>query len=248
MFTKLILPLAWLTLILSACGQQATPPPPTVDPLIVDSAPKPVDLQTDDDVAIKATYYPPANPQAKSPAILLVHMLDSNKEAWQGFATAAQELGYAVMAIDLRGHGQSEGSQLYDLMDNDVDAALVWLMSRPEITADRIGIAGASIGANLALRGGSRHEQIKAVVMLSPGLDYQGVTALDALARYGRRAVLIVAAERDAYAADSARTLNTQALGQHQLQIYPGSDHGTNIFQAQAGLQPMMLAWFASTL
>lgn len=84
--------------------------------------------------------------------------------------------------------------------------------------------------------------------MLSPGLDYQGLTTLEALATYGRRPVMIVATERDVYAADSARTLNTQALGQHKLQIYPGSDHGTNIFQAQVGLEPMMLAWFASTL
>ena len=119
---------------------------------------------------------------------------------------------------------------------------------RQEIDGDRIGIAGASIGANLALRGGSRYEQVKSVVMLSPGLDYRGITTLDALTRYGQRAVMIVATERDTYSADSARTLNSQALGQHQLQIYPGSDHGTNIFQAQAGLQPMMLAWFKTTL
>jgi hypothetical protein len=59
---------------------------------------------------------------------------------------------------------------------------------------------------------------------------------------------MIVAADNDTYAADSARTLNSQALGQHQLQIYPGKDHGTDIYQAQAGLKPMMLAWFGSTL
>jgi dienelactone hydrolase len=133
-------------------------------------------------------------------------------------------------------------------MDRDVTAALTWLFGRPEINRERIGIAGASIGANLALRGGANHPEVKSVAMLSPGLDYRNVTTLDALATYDRRAVIIIATERDVYSADSANTLNSQALGEHRLQIYPGVEHGTDIFQAQAGLQPMLLAWFQSTL
>jgi pimeloyl-ACP methyl ester carboxylesterase len=175
-------------------------------------------------------------------------MLNSNKEAWQGFATAAQEAGYAIVALDLRGHGESSGSQNFEAMDQDVEAALAWMLNRMEIAPDRIGLAGASIGANLALRAAGRHPEIKSAALLSPGLDYRGIMALEGLAAYGQRPVIIVAAERDTYAADSARTINSQALGQHQLQIYPGSDHGTDIFRAQAGLQPMLLAWFGSTL
>ena len=133
-------------------------------------------------------------------------------------------------------------------MDNDLDTALFWLIARPETDGERIGIAGASIGANLAIRGGSRYPQVKSVVMLSPALDYRGITSAEALSNYGQRATMIVATEKDTLSADPARTLNSRALGQHQLQIYPGSDHGTNIFKAQAGLKPMMLAWFKSTL
>ena len=77
---------------------------------------------------------------------------------------------------------------------------------------------------------------------------YRGVTTLEALKLYEQRPILIVAAEKDTYAADSSRTLNSQALGQHRLQIYPNADHGTDILIAQAGLQPMMLSWFGTTL
>lgn len=239
-----------LALGLVACGQTTeASPTPTPDPLLADTTPKPVEFNTEDGITIKGTYYPSETIKTGAPALLLVHMLNSNKEAWQGFATASQKAGYGVLAIDLRGHGESGGRKFeYGNMENDLDAALSWLTSRPELNKDRIGIAGASIGGNLALRTASRYAKVKSVVMLSPGLDYRGVTTLDALAQYGQRPVMIVAAENDTYAADSARTLNSQALGQHQLQIYPGSDHGTNLFQAQAGLQPMMLAWFASTL
>ena len=215
-------------------------------PLLADTTPKPIDIKTVDEIDLKGTYYPSSNPDA--PGILLVHMLNSNKEAWQSFALAAQEAGYAVLAIDLRGHGESKGHHNYDLMDTDIDAALNWMLNRPEISDTRLGIAGAGLGANLALRGASRYPQVKSVVLLSPGLSYQDVTTTEALSQYGQRAVMIVAADKNAYAADSARTLNSQALGQHQLQIYPGEDQGTDIYQAQAGLKPMMLAWFGSTL
>ncbi len=234
--------------MLSACAQQAEILPiATTDPLLVDATAKPILLTTQDNVQIAGFYYPPPN-KSGVPAILLLHMYGQNKESWPSFAKAAQESGYAVLAIDLRGHGDSGGGQNFELMDNDVNAALSWLLNRPEVNGERIGIVGASIGANLALRGGSSHPQVKSLVLLSPGLSYRGLTTLDALATYGQRPIMLVAAEGDAYSADSARKLNSQALGQHQLKIYPNNQHGTAIFEAQVGLEPMILAWFASTL
>ncbi len=250
MLPKISVLFALLMWVLAACTQATQPPPtPTVDPLLADDTPKAVEFNTQDGVAIRGVYYPSITIKTAAPALLLVHMLNSNKESWQNFAAAAQQAGYAVLAIDLRGHGQSDGRNFdFSLMDNDLDAAINWLSARPELNQNRLGLIGASIGANLALRAGSRYAQVKTVVLLSPGLDYRGVTSLEALGKYGQRPVMLVAAEKDTAATDSARTLNSRALGQHQLQIYPGSDHGTAIFQAQAGLQPMLLAWLASTI
>jgi len=248
MKNRLVIFWVLIMLFVPACAEQPTPPPPTVDPLVSDSTPKPVNLTTEDSLALKATYYPPTNLQLKAPVLLLVHMVNSSREAWQGFALTAQREGYAVLTIDLRGHGESDGSPFFEQMDQDLDAAIQWLRNRPEVDSERIGLAGASLGANLALRAGSRFDQVKSVAMLSPGLEYRGVTTIEALQGYGQRPVMFVAAEQDIYAADSARTLNSQSLGQHQLQIYPGADHGTALLQAQAGLQPMLLAWFKTTL
>jgi len=67
------------------------------------------------------------------------------------------ERGFAVLAIDLRGHGNSdpypEGFAL--LVDpegtpQDVAAAISWLKTQQPVDPDRIAIMGASIGANLA--------------------------------------------------------------------------------------------------
>ena len=239
-----------LIMLFSACSQQAPPAEvPTADPLTANSTPKPVELTTRDGVVLKSTYYPSETIKSNAPGLILLHMVRSNKESWETFAKAAQQAGYAVLVPDLRGHGENEEKNFnYIQMDQDVEAAISWMINRPEIDNDKIGIAGASIGGNLGLLVAGENPKVKSVVMLSPGLNYNEVISVDALANYGQRPVMFVATEKDTYSADSARTLNAQALGQHQLQIYPGTEHGTDILQAQAGLQPMMLSWFATTM
>lgn len=248
---KNILFLILLTILLAACTQESSPPPaaPTADPLTTNTMPKPVEITTKDSTVLKGTYYPSETIKSNAPGLLLIHMANSNQEVWKPFAKAAQQAGYAILTLDLRGHGESGGNKYnYLLMDQDVEAGLNWMQSRPEINGDKIGIAGASIGANLGLQLASKNPKVKSVVLLSPGLNYDEITTIDALSSYGQRPVMFVAAEKDTYAADSVRTLNSQALGQHQMQIYPGTEHGTDIFLAQAGLQPMMLAWFGTTI
>jgi dienelactone hydrolase len=46
--------------------------------------------------------------------------------------------------------------------------ALAWMMHRPEIAPDRIGVTGVSRGAELALQLGSMYPQIKAVAAFAP--------------------------------------------------------------------------------
>lgn len=42
-----------------------------------------------------------------------------------------------------------------------------------------MALVGASIGANYALRALAADEKLRGAVLLSPGLDYHGVTAAD---------------------------------------------------------------------
>jgi acetyl esterase/lipase len=249
---KLMLLITLLALVLTACAEETPPPTPvptaTPDPLTLDATPKPVDIEIPDQVTLKGTYYPQIK-KPPAPAILLLHMQGRDRTSWHNFALAAQEAGYVVLALDLRGQGESPGVVDFNLMIHDVEVTLNWLAQRPEVDKSRLGVAGASAGANLALYGAANNEHVKSVVMLSPWLDYRGLIAVDALAKYGQRAVMLVASELDATATDAARTLNSRSLGEHRLQIYPGSaDHGTDILQIQAGLQPMLVAWFDLTL
>jgi pimeloyl-ACP methyl ester carboxylesterase len=208
-----------------------------------------VDLTTSDAVHLKATYYSPKNSTVRADALLLLHEAYDDSRSWDSFGKAAQERGYAVLAVDLRGHGQSGGEKTFDsTMDNDVDAALAWLKASPAVNTDRIGIVGASLGANLALRGGARYPEIKSVILLSPGMLLWQIDISKAIVDYGPRPLLLVASKEDAYPAGTVQSLNEQALGYLQLQIYPGTEHGTKMMMPHSDLIPLMLDWLQKTI
>src|SRR3972149_7825523 len=85
---------------------QAPPVPPTTLPQ--PSAAQPVTITAPDGAALAALYYPPIVKPA--PAVLLLHMLGGSKSDWDSFAKDLQKQGYAVVALDLRGHGPSAGA------------------------------------------------------------------------------------------------------------------------------------------
>lgn len=246
--------------LLSACapGPGAADVTPT-EPARVTTAPSPtpppstdfraLSVPVEGGATLAARFYPPAD--SPGPGVLLLHMWRGQKEDWAPFATRLQEAGYAVLVLDLRGHGESGGSAEPvepQLWIDDVVQAWQVLAEQPEVDGQRTAIIGASIGANLALRAAAELEQVQAVALLSPGLEYHGVTTEDGMAAYGERPVLIAAAEGDTYAADSAHELVERAQGSPVLTLYPGSAHGTDLFATQPDLAHLLLGWLDRSL
>lgn len=246
-------------MLLSACaptsGAEATPtelarvttaPSPTPPP---STNFRPLSIPVEGGVTLSGVFYPP--PSSPASGVLLLHMWRGQKEDWAPFATQLQEAGYAVLAVDLRGHGESGGTaESVEPQQWTQDVVQVWqvLVEQPEVDGQRTAIIGASIGANLALRAAAEVEQVRGVALLSPGLDYYDVTTEEAMTAYGDRPVLIAAADGDTYAADSAQRLAELAQGSPVLTLYPGSAHGTNLFAAQRDLEDLLLGWLAQPL
>lgn len=271
------LALVGAALALSACGLLApapTPPPtetlvptlvtvlpqvPTLDetrpPGVNDltsaaapsggAVPLEVEIAAADGLTLRGLYYP--QPES-APGVLLLHMLGRNKESWEGLAAALQAAGFAALAVDLRGHGATGGAADWTLARGDTLAMLDFLRRQPNVDPARVGIVGASIGANLALAGCASDAACRAVVALSPGLDYRGVTTEDAIPALGARPALFVASEDDAYSAQTARTLDGLARGDHQLQIYQAAGHGTAMLSAEPGLIDLIVTWLKERL
>lgn len=253
----------WCTLLLvitllAGCGPAAPgPTPEPTRPLAAtrecigdQPAPQPVTITAADGVQLAATFYPSGGEEGqRSPAILLLHMVGRNKESWRDFAAFVQGCSrYALLALDLRGHGASGGSQEWGKMPQDVAVAWAALIQRPDVDPERTAIIGASIGANLALVQAAHEPRIRGVVLLSPGLEYRGIKTADPMQAYGQRPVLIVAAQDDGYAADSSRKLNDLAKGERQLEMFTGNAHGTDLLSAQPGLRWLILEWLEKML
>jgi dienelactone hydrolase len=210
-----------------------------------------VSFRTDDGVTIAATLYLPAR---SGPGVILLHALSRTKDDWQGAATRLADAGFVALAIDLRGHGTSgplpEGTDLGDLtrMLADVKAARAFLASRREAAPNRIGIAGASIGANLAILHAANDPTVRSLVLLSPGIDYRGLRPEAALKKYADRPALILVSQEDNYSTNSARQLARSGPGARDLRILSGAGHGTTMLARQPDLVASLIDWFRRTL
>jgi len=227
--------------------------------VMVLAAGKPSRFVTEDGVEIVGSMWMPESGNA--PAVILLHMLGRTREDWNGFAEELQRNGYAVVSIDLRGHGESvktkDGKTLnykqftdldYRNMELDVAPVLQFLREDRRVDGNRIAIIGASIGANVALKVAASDPDIEAVVLLSPGKTYHGVATEPAMIEYGQRPILIAASEDDSYAATSSRRLKDIAQGDSNLIMYKMAGHGTEMFDSNADIEDQMVKWLGQNM
>lgn len=219
-----------------------------------------VRLSTRDGVTLAGSYYPPA--RGPVPAIVLLHMLARDRTDWNPLAAKFQAGGWAVLSLDLRGHG---GSQLqgektlhwrdfsdtdFNKMVLDVEAAQEYLKGLKEVDPARMAIVGASIGCNIALNFASDHPQVRALILLSPGLEYRGVLSEPAMRRYGAsgRPALIVSSTDDPYSADSSKRLKSLAEARTTLILYQRAGHGTRMLIQEGDMEGRIVSWLKANL
>lgn len=231
--------------------------------------PRVVRLQTPDDVGIVAAYYP-AGGSETVPAVLLLHDYGQSRDEWESFATLLQQGGFAALAIDLRGHGESSrritatGPQLVDYhtfnkqdfqnMLLDINTAADWLLNQPGIDKNKLILTGSGLGANLATRYALERRDIAAMILLSPGLVYQDIRTDDVIEKLRPIPLRMVASVRDNYAFQSAtRILDTRrhagtACDEKELIACSGTLHGTEQLKNVTDLPMVLLRWLRSAI
>lgn len=210
-----------------------------------------VSFRTTDGVTIAATWFEPSFRPA--PAVVLVHMLGRSRRDWDALGFRLASAGVGALALDLRGHGESsgsgaEGSDDRSVLVRDVEAARRYLGTRSDVQHGRIGLAGASLGANLVALEGATDPEIVSVALLSPSLDYRGLRIEAAVRKYGSRPMLLVVSDEDAYARRSADDLKKAGSGIREILTLSGAGHGTNMLGRAPQLAPALVAWFQRTL
>ncbi len=214
-----------------------------------------IEFKTSDGWVIVGSYLAP--PTKPAPVLILLHMYGRTRYTWRTVAKTWNEMGFAVLAIDLRGHGESttrDGKSLtyrqftakeFAAMENDVKGAIDFLLQEKggDIDKDRIFVIGASIGANTALRAGCIDERIRAIVLLSPGFAYHVPISEDLMKCYGERPVLFIAAKGDAEAYVTCEKLYGLASGVKEFKVLEGSAHGTQMFVGNEWLAEYIGNW-----
>jgi alpha-beta hydrolase superfamily lysophospholipase len=115
--------------------------------------------------------------------VVFVHGLGEHRRArpYPPFYEALAARGYGVLAVDLRGHGVSQGARLYarDFAVLEDDLARTIALAADEAEGRPVYVIGGSLGGLLALAAMLEpHDSLAGVIAGAPALDASAVPAM----------------------------------------------------------------------
>jgi dienelactone hydrolase len=169
---------------------------------------------------------PPGQP--RPPLVVVAHGFTADQQIMSNISRSLANHGFAVLAIDFRGHGSNTHPFEGDIVE-DLKAAVDWADTSPYIDTNRIAVLGHSMGASAALEFASRDPRVKAVVPVSGGdvIDDARVPSK----------ILFLAAQRDpSFIRDRQKDLAEQLKGKTDIRqvTVGGKDHATILWSDTA--------------
>jgi len=196
-----------------------------------------ITLTTSDNITLSALLW---NEQAFV-SVLLLHAMPAKKESWLDLADRLAKTGYNVLAIDLRGHGESQGGDYKEFSDKDhkqysIDTQTAVEYLQKTFPHTEIYLGGASIGGNTIIKYMAQHPEAPKGFALSAGLDYYGVRAIDDIKNLdSAQQILLVGSYDDGRKSglncgEQAEQLYDAAEGVKEKIIFDTGGHGTDMF------------------
>jgi pimeloyl-ACP methyl ester carboxylesterase len=220
-----------------------------------------IEFTTTDNIKISASYLlPTTETKAKLPVLILIHQGGSSRQEWLEAPIVNQLLknGYAVLAYDVRQHGTSakDKGNIYDLFNNpkraplDLLAAIQFLNKDKRIDVNRIGIIGASIGANLACVAASSDDySVKSVVSISAKTEAaQNLSGTKTPISLKNAFHISSKNEQNGMRDKWANELYNKTTGYKKVVIAEGNKHGSYILRENESLVNEIIEWFKKTL
>jgi pimeloyl-ACP methyl ester carboxylesterase len=210
------------------------------------------EFQTFDLVKLKASYELPQGVPAPIPAVLLLHGYGENRKVWEGLRKQLLEGGWAVMSLDLRGHGDSTSKNQGPLQANvawrtsphefplDIDPALDWLKRQPRLNSRKIVIIGYDVGANLALVSSGKFPEVRTIVAVNPNISEALQLAGSAQDFHPKSALIVTATAAEGEAIKSYIKEPVKLLAQ------PVSGGTAKVFQSEP-LSDAIFQWLKET-
>ncbi len=119
--------------------------------------------------------YLPAGGGERLPALVVTGSWTTVKEQMAGlYARRLAERGFAALAFDFRGFGESAGGprdyESPTRKAEDIHSAVSFLGSRPELDPERLGAVGVCASSGYTALNASRDERVRSLVLVAPWL------------------------------------------------------------------------------
>ena len=127
---------------------------------------RPPDLEGRNDGLAYATWLP-QSAEPPWPGIVILHGAGSRKENHADFARVAAGNGWAALAFDARGHGDSEGAMSPGAISDAIRMARM-LRASDGVDPDRVAVRGSSMGGFFAIHAAAAAAEIAGVIAICP--------------------------------------------------------------------------------
>ena len=154
-----------------------------------------VDVKASDRTELRGSFYVPKG-SGRAPAALLIHGAGGDRAGLTDQAEALWKAGYAVLTLDLRGHGDSiadpedayaaltedvDKARAWAFATRDVEAAARWLRGNKRVHTSNLTVVGFGEGSALAARQAVNDENVRAVALVAPKREMLGFDLVEDL-------------------------------------------------------------------
>jgi dienelactone hydrolase len=158
--------------------------------------------------------FPPAN---RPPAIVMVHGFTADRQFMSSLARRVAQNGYAVLAIDVSGHGANRnpfasGLANADALRPDVKKAVDFLRNYQFVDGSKIAVMGHSMGAGAVLDYATVDPNLKGAIMISGGFGLTGPER-------PKNALFIFAQNDPAFISDASKEIASHLAGVREIDL-----------------------------
>ena len=198
------------------------------------------DLLTKDDFKLKISYFH-STAGMEAPVVVMLHGKRGTRLQWKGLATELQQKGdFAVVTVDLRGHGESPLPKKGELKKTDYQAMVALDMeavkeflleehTKKKLNMNKLGIVACEFSASVAilyteldweklpydeLEQTPRGQDVQALALISPDANTPGLSTNKAIAaiRGLKRPIVIAVGDKNAHDLSAANKIFDQLI------------------------------------
>ena len=193
------------------------------------------------------------------PTVVALPMFRNVRTSWKPLADPLKRKGINLLALDLRGHGESatelagrirrRDAEVFNAMWKDVAGAVEFL-TRRGFDPTRLGLIGASVGCSVTVDAIRRDPgPFRAACIMTPGPNYLGVDTIAHAKEWpGTPIWILCSTEERAKSEPVAKALGADGK-RIRIDLVTGTRiHGTRMFGKVSGIETRIAKYFNDQL